>query len=264
LNIRCIETAHPQPSNSTNNLILTRIEFGIQYAPNGLVYGPFPGPIKKRVPMLKNYFKIAFRSLWRHKAFAILNITGLAVGMSAFFLIYQYVRFEYSYDNFVTKGDRIYRLVTDLKSTAATLHWSSTSMPMAINLKAEYPEVENIVRFHRQNILLRRGDIKFDENSTVFADSSLFALFNFPLLRGNSATALKEPFSVILSESTAKKYFGDANPIGQTMQFSDSGYQREGHRSNERPSRKLHHQGRPVRLHVHPQKVPRQPRLSLG
>jgi len=174
--------------------------------------------------MLKNYFKIAFRSLWRHKAFAILNITGLAVGMSAFFLIYQYVRFEYSYDNFVTKGDRIYRLVTDLKSTAATLHWSSTSMPMAINLKAEYPEVENIVRFHRQNILLRRGDIKFDENSTVFVDSSLFALFNFPLLRGNSATALKEPFSVILSESTAKKYFGDVNPIGRTMQFSDSGF----------------------------------------
>ena len=69
--------------------------------------------------MLKNYLKIAFRSLWRHKAFTLLNMTGLAIGMSAFFLIEQYVRFEHSYDDFVTKKDRIYRLVTDLKSSAA-------------------------------------------------------------------------------------------------------------------------------------------------
>ena len=174
--------------------------------------------------MLKNYLKIAFRSLWRHKAFTLLNMTGLAIGMSAFFLIEQYVRFEHSYDDFVTKKDRIYRLVTDIKSSSATLHWSSTSMPMALNMKAEYPEVENIVRLHRQNTLLKKGDIKFEENETVFADSSLFAIFNFPLLQGDPATALKEPFSVILSQSTAKKYFGDANPIGQTMQFTDSGY----------------------------------------
>src|SRR5580698_3778275 len=174
--------------------------------------------------MLKNYFKIALRNLWRHKAFAFLNMTGLAIGMSAFFLIEQYVRFEHSYDDFVPKKDRIYRLVTDLKSSAATLHWSSTSMPMAINLKAEYPEVENIVRLHGMTVLLKRGDIKFEEQKTVFADSSLFAIFNFPLLQGDPATALKEPFSVVLSQSTAKKYFGDANPIGQTMQFTDSGF----------------------------------------
>src|SRR6202453_453063 len=136
--------------------------------------------------MLKNYLKIAFRSLWRHKAFTILNMTGLAIGMSAFFLIAQYVRFEHSYDDFVTKKDRIYRLVTDLKSSAATLHWSSTSMPMAINLKAEYPEVENIVRLHGMTALLKRGDIKFEEQKTVFADSSLFAIFNFLLLQGNA------------------------------------------------------------------------------
>src|ERR1700722_6689605 len=104
--------------------------------------------------MLQNYFKIALRSLWRHKGFSILNITGLAVGMAAFFLIYQYVRFERSYDNAITKRDRIYRLVTDLKSTAETLHWSSTSMPMAINLKADYPEIEDIVRLNRSGMVL--------------------------------------------------------------------------------------------------------------
>jgi putative ABC transport system permease protein len=174
--------------------------------------------------MLQNYFKIALRSLWRHKGFSILNITGLAVGMAAFFLIYQYVRFERSYDNAITKRDRIYRLVTDLKSTAETLHWSSTSMPMAINLKAEYPEIEEIVRLSRNGMILKRGDVKFEEQATVFADSSLFSIFDFPLLRGDPGTALKEPFSVVLSESTAKKYFGDANPIGQIMLFSDSGF----------------------------------------
>src|SRR5580692_1817746 len=100
--------------------------------------------------MLKNYFKIAFRSLWRHRGFTFLNIAGLAVGMAAFFLVYQNVRFEYSYDDFVTKRDRVYRLVTDLKSSAATLHWSSTSMPMAINLKRDYPGIEDIVRLNGQ------------------------------------------------------------------------------------------------------------------
>jgi putative ABC transport system permease protein len=174
--------------------------------------------------MLQNYFNIALRSLWRHKGFSILNITGLAVGMAAFFLIYQYVRFERSYDDAVTKRDRIYRLVTDIKSSAETLHWSSTSMPMAINLKAEYPEIEDIVRLNRSGMLLKRGDVKFEEQATVFADSSLFSIFGFPLIQGDPGTALKEPFSVVLSESTAKKYFGDANPIGQTMLFSDSGF----------------------------------------
>jgi len=174
--------------------------------------------------MLNHYFKIAFRSLWRHKAFSLLNITGLAVGMSAFFLIYQYVCFETSYDNFHTRSGRIYRLVTDLKSTAATQHQPSTSMPMAINLKADYPEVEEVVRLNKQNMLIRRGDVKFQEDNTVFADSSLFSLFDFPLLSGNPATALKEPFSVVLSQTTANKYFGDTDPMGQTLLFSDSGF----------------------------------------
>ena len=174
--------------------------------------------------MLKNYFKIAFRSLWRHRGYSALNIIGLAVGMAAFFLIYQYVRFESSYDDFVTKRDRVYRLVTDLTSSAETLHQPSSSMPMALNLKREYPEVEDMVRLHGQSVLLRRGDVHFVENTTLFADSSLFALFDLPFISGDPASALKEPFSVVLSQSTAKKYFGDADPLGQTMLFADSGY----------------------------------------
>jgi len=174
--------------------------------------------------MLKNYFKIAVRNLWRHKGFSVLNIAGLAVGMSAFFLIYQYVRFETSYDNFHSKSARIYRLVTDLESTAATQHIASTSMPMAINLKADYPDIEAVVRLNRNATLIKRGDVRFQEKGTVFADSSLFTLFDFPLVKGNPDSALKAPFSVVLSQSTAKKYFGDSDPMGQTLLFSDSGF----------------------------------------
>jgi putative ABC transport system permease protein len=174
--------------------------------------------------MLKNYFKIAVRSLLRHKGFAILNIVGLAVGMAAFFLIFQYVRFEYSYDDLITKKDRVYRLVTDLKSSAETQHSSGTTMAMAINLKREYPEIENIVRLNPATMLLKRGAVRFREKGTVFADSGLFQIFDFPFVEGDPATALKEPLSVVLSQSTAKKYFGDADPIGQTMNFSDSGF----------------------------------------
>lgn len=174
--------------------------------------------------MLKNYFKIAFRSLLRHKAFSFLNIAGLAIGMSAFFLIYQYVRFETSYDNFDKKADHIYRLVTDLHSSSATLNWSSTTMPMAINLKRDYPEVADYVRLQQQSYLFRKGDVKYEENNTVVADSSLFSIFDFPLVEGDPATALREPFSVVLSQTTAKKYFGTKDPIGQTILFADSNY----------------------------------------
>ncbi|HET6253659.1 MAG TPA: ABC transporter permease [Puia sp.] len=175
--------------------------------------------------MLMSYFKIAFRSLWRHKGYSMLNIIGLAVGMAAFFLIFQYVRFEYSYDDFVTKRDRIYRLVSDIKTQdGETQHNWVASSPMAINLKKEYPQIEDVVRLTGQSTLLKRGDVFFQENKTVFADSGLFNIFDFPLVEGDPATALKEPFCVVLSESTAKKYFGPTDPIGQTMFFSDSGF----------------------------------------
>ena len=174
--------------------------------------------------MLRNYFKIAFRSLLRHRGFTILNIIGLAVGMAAFFLIFQYVRFEYSYDDFVTKKDRVYRLVTDIKSQSGVQHNWTSSMPMAIQLKREYPAIGDVVRLSKQSTLLKRGDVIFQEERTIFADSGLFNIFDFPLVEGDPASALKEPFSVVLSESTAKKYFGSADPIGQTLFFSDSGY----------------------------------------
>lgn len=170
--------------------------------------------------MLKNYFKIAFRNLWRHKAFSFINIMGLAVGMTACFLIFLYVSFETSYDSFNKKADRIYRLVCDIKTPSETRQTAGTSAPMAINIKANFAEVEAAVRIGPASLLLTKGDIKFQEDHSIFADSTLFEVFDFPLIHGNPHTALREPYSIVLSQTAAKKYFGHTNPIGQTVLLS--------------------------------------------
>ena len=173
--------------------------------------------------MLKNYFKIAFRNLWRHKIFSLINIMGLAVGMTACFLIYLYVTFEMSYDAFNTKADRIYRVVTDLKTPTETINTSGPAWAVPPFAKNEFPEIEAFVRFANDNVLVRKGDIKFQEANTMWTDSAVFKVFDFKLLKGDPNTALKEPFSVVLSQTAAKKYFGNADPIGQTLLLTGEG-----------------------------------------
>jgi putative ABC transport system permease protein len=167
--------------------------------------------------MLKNYLLTAFRHLWRHRVFSLLNIIGLTIGMSACFLVFLYVRFELSYDNFEPKKDRIYRMVCDIKTPTETIHADVCSNPMAYNARLEFPEIEKFCRFSVNSNLFTRGDVKFQEGKTGFVDSTFFEVFDFPLLQGNPTTALREPFSVVLSESAAKKYFGKQNPMGQHL-----------------------------------------------
>jgi len=172
--------------------------------------------------MLKNYFKIAFRNLWRHKIFSLINIMGLAVGMTACILIYLYVNFELSYDSFHRKADRIYRIVSDLKTPDEVIRQNVPASAVAPNLKNEFPEVSAFVRMTSwDDIAVKKGDIKFIEKSITWADSSFFEIFDFRLLKGDPRTALKEPHTVVISERTAKKYFGKTDPIGQTLQFAD-------------------------------------------
>ncbi|KQS33511.1 ABC transporter permease [Dyadobacter sp. Leaf189] len=173
--------------------------------------------------MLKNYLKIAFRNLWKHKVFSFINVMGLTVGMSACFLIFLYVSFELNYDAFHSKGDRIYRLVTDIKTPSETINTSSTSWAFAPAIAADLPEVEAFTRVSGGSFLVRKGDIKFQEENTVFADSSFFRVFDFKLLKGNPKTALKNQLSLVLSEKAVEKYFGNADPIGQTLLLSGDG-----------------------------------------
>jgi putative ABC transport system permease protein len=167
--------------------------------------------------MLKNYFKIAFRNLWRKRAFSLINITGLAVGMACCFLIFLYVHFELSYDRFNQKADRIYRVVGDLKSSSETLHWYVTPGPLGRSIKSDFPQVQQVTRFINGSVLIQKGNFKFQETHSIWADSSIFSVFDLPLTYGDPRTALKEPNSIVLSETAALKYFGHSNPIGQHL-----------------------------------------------
>jgi putative ABC transport system permease protein len=157
--------------------------------------------------MFRNYFKIAFRNLWRHRVFSLINILGLTVGMTACFLIFLYVRFELSYDSFNSKADRIYRIVCDIKTPTETIKAGGPSWAVGPHLMADFPQVEAAVRINGTSLLVRKGNVKFQEESSMFADSSFFQMFDFKLLKGNPHTALNEPLNIVFSESAVKKYF---------------------------------------------------------
>ncbi len=168
--------------------------------------------------MIKNYFRVALRTLWRQKGFSLLNIIGLTVGMTAFFLIFLYVCFELSYDSMHSKAGRIYRVVSDVRTPTETLHYPTPPVPAPVHMAVEFPEVQSAVRISLgDNWMVIRGDQVFEQDDVATADSSFFGLFDFPLLKGNPQTALKEPFSVVLTETTARKFFGSADPMGQSL-----------------------------------------------
>jgi len=174
--------------------------------------------------MFKNYLKIAVRNLQRHKVFSFINIMGLAVGMAACFLMLLYVNFEKSYDNFHTKASRIYRVVTDVKTQSELIKEGMTTGPIAVNTKKEFPEIEEAVRITPQDgFLIRKGSVRFQEKRSVLADSNLFKVFDFPLVEGNKNTALVQPMSVVISQTAAKKYFGNSDPAGQQLQLTGAG-----------------------------------------
>ena len=167
--------------------------------------------------MLKNYFAIAIRNFWKHRVFSLINILGLSVGMTACFLIFLYVRFELSYDAFHSKADRIYRVVCDIKTAGETIRANGPAWPLLPNMESQFPEIVSGVRTVKSSLLVRKGDIKFQEEKSLFADPAFFQIFDFPLIKGDPRTVLRDPFSVVFTESAAKKYFGTENPIGQTL-----------------------------------------------
>ena len=153
----------------------------------------------------------------------MINITGLAVGMACCFLIFLYVNFELSYDSFHSKADRIYLLNGDEKMPTGVMRQGMTSAAMGVAMARAFPEIEAVVREQFQSMLIRHGAAAFQEDHAAYVDSAFFSVFDFPLLRGDRRTALSAPSSVVLSESTAKKYFGESDPIGQTLLIRDEG-----------------------------------------
>ncbi|GAA0532902.1 ABC transporter permease [Chitinophaga japonensis] len=167
--------------------------------------------------MFRNYLKIAWRNIVKHRFYSAINIFGLTVGMTCCFLIFMFVRFELSYDTFHRKADQIYRVSTDVKTPTELIRAAITSAPMGPAMKADFPEVLNMVRVNAASWLIQQGDNKYQEDKVLLADSSFFDVFSFRLLKGNAASALRAPFSIVLTERAAHKYFGDADPMGKSL-----------------------------------------------
>lgn len=172
--------------------------------------------------MLKNYLTIAWRTMSRHKGYSFINIAGLAAGLACCLLIGLYVRYEASYDRFHNNAERIYRVTTERGKERATNRTARTAGPVAPAVNQAIPEVLHAVRLLVDGeFYIERGDVGFQETGIYFADSSFFDVFSFPLLRGNAQMALREPFTAVLTTQAARKYFGDEDPVGQTLRVNE-------------------------------------------
>ncbi len=170
--------------------------------------------------MIKNYITIALRNLLRHKSYSFVNIAGLTIGLTACFLILLYVQDELSYDRFHTNADRIVRVVYEAAATKSGA--AVTSALLAPALEQEFPEIETSVRIHRYyNTILSVDDARYDESHFIFADPDFFRVFSFPLTKGNPETVLRDPFTVVITVSKARKYFGSEDPVGKILTFNN-------------------------------------------
>ena len=167
--------------------------------------------------MFKNYFKTAFRNLWRNKVFSLINIVGLSVGLACCMLIFLYAKDELSFDRFHENAGRIYHLTASFASPdGSASKTSSTGMMPGPNFTAQVPEIESFVRVQSANFTIRQATEVFDQEA-FYADSNFFSVFTFPMLEGNPETALKDIHSVVLSEEVAEKYFGRQKALGRFL-----------------------------------------------
>jgi len=172
--------------------------------------------------MLSNHFRVALRHLRRHPYYTGLNVTGLAVGMACVVLIALYIRHELSYDRFHDNADRIVRMAVDIVVEGEARQNVMTPGVLAPALAADLPEVERAVRLMRARPVFRVGEVQAQEPDIAYADPAVFEVFDgFRLLRGDPATVLDAPGSLVLSEALASKYFGTTDPIGQAVQSGD-------------------------------------------
>lgn len=179
--------------------------------------------------MLTNFFKLAVRNLFKRKGYTIINIAGLVIGFTCCLLIFQYVSYERSYDDFHDKANQTVRLRLDAYQQGK-LAWQSATIYPAIGptLKKDYPEVEEFCRLHDADLLLSNDEkqVKFAEDKGYYADASFLRMFKVQLIAGNPSTALDGPDKLLLSETTAKKYFGTGEAMGKRLVYRNPEFTR--------------------------------------
>ena len=171
--------------------------------------------------MIKNFFRVALRSLLKHRVFSFINIFGLAIGIAACLLILQYTRFERSYDKFEANAGRIYRIQQDRYNEGKlTTQWAAGAAGIGLLLKEAFPEIQAVARLHDESNIMSYKEKFFREEHMFYATDEFLSMFSYPALQGSIAGALKDPFTAVLTASTARKYFGNEDPIGKTIDLN--------------------------------------------
>jgi len=180
---------------------------------------------QKLLIMIKNYFKIAWRNLWKNKTFSAINILGLSIGLACCILMFLFIQHELSYDKFNVNAKNIYRITSIFTDSKDKKELAVTPPPWAPLMKKDYPEIKDFVRLLKseKTIVGKPGEQHFNEKDVLFADSTFFNVFSVAFERGDPRKALERPNSIILTEETAKKYFGDTDPIGKTLEINSFG-----------------------------------------
>jgi len=175
--------------------------------------------------MLSNYLKVAWRNIVRKKGFSFINITGLAIGMTVCLLILLFVQYELSYDSYHKNAEDLFRLERQWLSPDGSVRggFASLAPSFVVFLEKEFPEIENAVRiFPFETTLVSVGDIHYEEKRFYFAEEDIFDVFSIPLVKGDPKTALAEPDGLVISQSMARKYFRDENPVGKQMKIDQT------------------------------------------
>ena len=174
--------------------------------------------------MLSNYLTIAFRNLWRQKAFTAINIVGLSVGLASCLLIVLYVLHELSYDSYHAHADRIYRMTMHARMDEKDINLAYSTGPSGQALLRESSGVEAVTRLRKEGaFLVKHGQDIIKEEKVAFVDSNFFSVFSLPMMKGSPKNALAEPNTLVLTQTTAHKYFGKADPIGQSLTLGNLG-----------------------------------------
>jgi putative ABC transport system permease protein len=168
--------------------------------------------------MFKNYLIVSLRNLWKHKFYSGINILGLAIGLGCFLFILVFVRDELSYDQYHEKGDRTYRVNFEGFAFEQELNYAVVGAPLGPTILEQYPEVVQQCRFRDQgSFTVQYKDQSYREEKWIYADSTLFDVFSFELIKGDPRRALAEPNTIVITEPVALKYFGDEDPIGKSL-----------------------------------------------
>ena len=172
--------------------------------------------------MFKNYLKIAWRNIKRHRVFSFINISGLAIGIACSVLIAIFVSFELSFDGHHENADQIYRVGSQYGPTVDK-RGAYTAPPMAEAMLQEFPEIEHVARLSlwANNYLVEHKEKSYLEKGIIYADASIFDVFTIPFTLGNPKKALTDPYTVVITRSIAQKYFGNENPLGKSLNFNN-------------------------------------------